>query len=122
MIMDEEVFLVTTRSLNPDLTYVRDLIGAGWKGAVAARPSVRAQARSLVTPAVVGLGLGAIATLLRKDRKSVSKFASASLIGTVVGLTAAAAWASRGSARAALRNVNTVRDAHWLEKNPIAYA
>ena len=113
---------MTTHSLNSDLIYVRDLVDAGWKGAVAARPSMRTQARSLVTPAVVGLGLGAVATLLRKDRKSVSKFASASLIGTVVGLTAAAAWASRGPARAALRNVNTVRDAHWLEKNPIAYA
>jgi hypothetical protein len=121
MIIDEEVSM-TTHSLNSDLTYVRDLIGAGWKGAVAARPSVRTQAAFLVAPAVLGAGLGALSAYLRKDRRTITRCASAGLIGTVVGLSAAAAWASRGSARAALRNVNTVRDAHWLEKNPIAYA
>jgi len=113
---------MATRSLNNDLTYVRDMIGAGWKGAVAARPSVRAQAGILVAPAVLGAGIGALSAYLRKDRRTMSRSASAGLIGAVVGFSAAAAWVSRGSARAALRNVNTVRDAHWLEKNPIAYA
>jgi hypothetical protein len=113
---------MTTRSLNSDLTYVRDLIGAGWKGAVAARPSVRSQAGLFVAPAVLGAGLGALGALIKKDRRTIMKCASIGLIGAAVGLSAGAAWASRGSARAALRNVNTVRDAHWLEKNPIAYA
>jgi len=114
---------MTTRPLNVDLTYARDLIGAGWKGAVSARPSARAQARLLIAPVIVGASLGALTTLFRKgDRKHASKYAAAGLIGTLVGLGAAAAWASRAPAQAALRNVNTVRDAHWLAKNPIAYA
>ena len=120
------------RSLNSDLTYIRALIGAGWKGAVSVREQpwnrsrLLRQTRSLVTPAVLGAGLGALSVIFRKDRRSVSGVASAGLIGSVVGVGAGAAWASRDSARAAaraaMRNVNTVRDARWLEKNPIAYA
>ncbi len=113
---------MTTHSMNSDLEYVRDLIGAGWKGAVSARPSPRKQAGLLLTPAILGAGLGALSAFLRKDRRSMSGFASAGLIGSMLGVSAAAAWASRSSARAALRNINTVRDEHWLAKNPIAYA
>jgi hypothetical protein len=36
------------------------------------------------------------------------------------------AWASRGytgsAARGAIKKINVVRDARWLEKNPINYA
>jgi hypothetical protein len=68
----------------------------------------------LVAPVAIGAGLGAAGAGLSR-RRSGSRVATAALIGSVVGL----AWASRDST--AIRKINTARDLHWLEKNPVAY-
>jgi hypothetical protein len=48
------------------------------------------------------------------------------LVGSALGFGGGVAWASRGftgtAARHAIRGVNNVRDARWLERNPIDYA
>jgi hypothetical protein len=48
------------------------------------------------------------------------------LLGGAFGLGAGLLWQSRritaNAARGALRNVHEVRDEHWVEKHPIAYA
>jgi hypothetical protein len=48
------------------------------------------------------------------------------LLGGAVGFGAGIVWENRNlvasAARGALRNIDKVRDEHWLEKNPIDYA
>jgi hypothetical protein len=48
------------------------------------------------------------------------------VVGGALGAGIGAAWGSRDFmrkvARGAIKDVNAVRDAHWLEKNPITYA
>jgi hypothetical protein len=48
------------------------------------------------------------------------------LLGGVLGFGGGVAWGSREAAsaiaRRAAKNLGAVRDQHWLEKHPIAYA
>jgi hypothetical protein len=73
----------------------------------------------------IGAGIGA-ATAALDRRRSPFDLAAKSLIGGAVGLGCGLAWTSRVYAitavRGAFREVNTVRDARWLAKNPIDYA
>jgi hypothetical protein len=63
--------------------------------------------------------------MIGKDKRA-SGMAIGGLVGTMCGVGAALAWASRDftgpAARKAFRRINTARDAHWLELNPIDYA
>ena len=123
---------MTARSPKSELTYVRNLIEAGWNGALSAwtetdnRALTRILARALLAPIAVGAGVGALSASVGKNRKSRYRSATAGFIGSVVGLGAGLAWAWRGpaghAARGAIRKINTVRDARWLEKHPIDYA
>jgi hypothetical protein len=77
----------------------------------------------------VSTALGAAAGMwMASRRKSNSEYgvALAGFIGCAVGLGCGFAWASRGVtgalARGAMREIDTVRDARWLERNPIDYA
>jgi hypothetical protein len=120
------------RSLRSDLTYFKQLVGAGFDGIAAARheldrpvftPSLQ---RAAWTPAVLGGTVGALtARLIGKDKRA-SGIAIGGLVGTMCGVGAALAWTSRDftrpAARNAFRRVNSARDAHWLELNPIDYA
>ncbi len=74
-----------------------------------------------------GAALGALsAGLQRRDARRSRAAAVGCVVGSALGLSAVMAWRSReltrSAARKAVRGINTVRDAHWLEKNPIAYA
>ncbi len=110
-----------------DIAYVGQLIGAGWHGAAGVRPRRDTSLEpGLWTPAAVGAALGALSVRAFRKRRSVSTVALGVVIGTIVGFGAAVAWASRGlvvpAARGAVRGVNAVRDARWLESHPINYA
>jgi len=121
---------MTGVSLKSELTYVRNLVEAGWNGARSARRKAdgtgRTPARALLAPAAIAAGIGALSTSFGKGRRSGKSLIVAGCIGSAVGLSAGVAWASRGSAgpaaRGAIREINAVRDARWLEKHPIAYA
>jgi hypothetical protein len=78
------------------------------------------------TPTAIVATIGMLSAHLIGKRKSVSRVALGGLAGSVLGFGAALAWASRDfigpAARTAVRRVDAVRDAHWLESHPIDYA
>jgi hypothetical protein len=120
----------TARAHQPDFDYLRQLVGAGIDGIAAAR---REQAgifqpplhTAVWPPFAIGATVGALGTHLTGKRKA-STVAAGTVVGSLIGIGAALAWASRrftGSAvRRATRNVNASRDLHWLETHPINYA
>jgi hypothetical protein len=119
------------RLLQSDVTYVRDLVGAGWAGIGSARKEsgerviTPAFKRTVWAPIAIGTALGVLAACSKRGRKTRHAILGG-LAGSVVGFGGSVAWAARGvtgaAARGAVTRVNTVRDARWLEKNPIAYA
>ena len=110
--------------IKSEATYIRQLVGAGWKGAHSIGSSKPVPARALCASVVIGSAVGVLTALLRKRRKSLSIGACATL-GGAVGLCAAAVWETRSTVgaatRAAVCQINSARDSHWLQKHPIAY-
>jgi len=116
------------QTMRPGVYYVVDLIHAGMDGAVTAEKTTvvpQQLIRSVLAATAIGAGVGAATATLNKKRSGY-ELAAKSLIGAAVGLGCGLAWASRGltgsMARGAMRKINVVRDARWLEKNPIDYA
>jgi hypothetical protein len=111
---------MTMQSFRSDIAYVGDLVEAGWNGAIGARRP--ASTASIWAPAAVGAIAGALSASFSGPRRSRQRALTGSVLGAALGLL----WGSRAvtaaAARGAARKVNTVRDAHWLEKHPIAYA
>ena len=120
-----------TRWFDPDLAYLKTLIGAGLNGISTAKSELGGRVftpplqAAVWKPLAVGAAVGALGTRLKGDRRPGS-IAAGSLLGSLIGFGAALAWTSRtftGSAgRKAVHLVNATRDAHWLESNPIDYA
>jgi hypothetical protein len=109
------------------INYFGHLIGAGWQGATGVRPEAESRPEpALWTPAAIGAALGALSVRLLGKRKSAAEVALGGVIGTIVACAAAVAWTSRDmvapAVRGAVRNMSAVRDARWLETNPINYA
>ena len=118
--------MLTSGSLNAGLQYIRRLSDAvvdGIGSASNGRQIVPRLTACVWAPAAIGAAIGAVLT--RRPRSS-HRMAMGGLAGSALGLGAGMAWASRdlarSVARSAIQNVNTVRDARWLEKNPINYA
>jgi hypothetical protein len=120
----------TTHASEFDLTYLKQLIGAGLDGVESGRREhaggVWAWRPGVWTSAAIGTTLGVLTARLAGQRKSPSRTAWGGFAGGVLGISAGLAWASRGlirhAARTATRRVNATRDAHWLETHPIDYA
>jgi len=122
--------MATRTTLSSNFDYARSLIDAGLQGIVSAgreagglaRPNLR---RDELLPAVIGAGIGILSASLTGDRKSTTRIAAGCLVGGALGFGLGVAWGSRDFTRSAvqgaLRNMNTLRDDRWLEKNPIAY-
>ena len=119
----------TRRWLESDWNYARNLVDAGvdgfasgWKRA--AEPRLTASKTSLWIPLAVGAAIGAIGGSLRTRRQRRGA-ALGGLLGGVLGFGGSLAWASRGFTGSVVRStaqqINAARDAHWLEKNPVAY-
>jgi hypothetical protein len=114
--------------MKPGMYYIVDLIHAGMDGAITAEKTTivpQSLVQTVLAATAMGASVGAAAAALN-TRRSRYEFAIKGLIGGVVGLGCGLAWAYRGypapMARGAMRNMNVVRDARWLEKNPIDYA
>jgi hypothetical protein len=111
-----------------ELAYAKRLIGAGWEGFASARGERETRTLPGVswTPAAIGAAVGVLSARAFGNRRSASTVALGAVIGSMVGCGAAVAWKSRGlvlpAALGALREVNAIRDARWLETNPIDYA
>ena len=75
----------------------------------------------------VGAYIGALGAALGNRRKpNYGIVAVSTVLGAAIGLGTGMAWGTRhltgNMARGAMENINAVRDARWLEKNPIDYA
>lgn len=122
----------TVRSIQSDLAYFKQLVGAGWDGVTATRRELdegvfMSPLQAVVWgPTAIGATIGMLSSRATGSRKSALRMALGGLIGSVLGFGAALAWASREftgpAARRAVRHVNAARDAHWLETHPIDYA
>jgi hypothetical protein len=113
-----------TRSLGSNLTYLKQLAGAGLEGIESTRREIRPSVPGWA-PVAIGVVIGVLGATITGRRKA-SKTAIGGLVGSIVGFGAGLAWTSGRSlgpaARAAARRVNEVRDARWLATNPITYA
>lgn len=109
--------------------YLINLVQAGTAGAVSAHKEAdipSAWKMLLWAPAAIGALAGASTASLNTNRRSGYRALVGGLVGTAVGLGCGFALASRGltgvAARGAMRKMDAVRDARWLELNPIDYA
>ena len=116
------------RPLESELSYARKIAGAGWGSVVSARQETKvfpASTKAVWIAVAVGAGVGMLSRVGGK-RSTAATVAIGALIGGVVGFGAGIAWESReftGTvARKAMREIGAVRDARWLERNPIDYA
>lgn len=122
----------TTSLLSSDIAYFNNLVRAGLDGVASARNETHGSVfappvkHAALAGAAVGAAIGVLSTCFDKGRRSVPRATIGGLVGSVVGFVGAMAWASRrftGTAtRRAMRGVNSVRDARWLERHPIDYA
>jgi len=121
-----------SRSLTSDARYFIVLVQGGWNGVIAARKTTDVPAFTPVltsavrAPAILGAAFGVWSTSLTRSRRSRYRTAKGGSVGSALGFVCGAAWASRGFtgvvARSAVQRINVVRDARWIEKNPIDYA
>lgn len=120
--------------------YGRKIVDSGLEGARTGRdeflhgrplaPFVQQSAKKALKPAALGacLGIcvGALECGLNSEERSIGKILLFGLLGGAIGFGAGAMWESRelaeSAASGALRNIHRVRDEHWVEKHPIAYA
>lgn len=94
-------------------------------------PFLAEAARQAVTPAVLGACLGVLGACLGRTRsggkrKPAGRTLAYGLLGGAIGLGAGLTWRTQGLAaniaRRGLENTRPVRDARWLQRNPINYA
>jgi len=124
------------RSFSSQVHYGRDLVRSGVSGLSSGREAYlngRPLAEVLTQSARASLGLatlGVCAGLLRYylpgRNHRTAKTVACGLLGGAVGFLAGFGWKTRDLAesmtRSAARQMNVVRDQHWLAQNPIDYA
>jgi hypothetical protein len=124
-----------TEKVKENLAYGKELLESGVEGAKMARESVLVSEESpdMVTAAAqeswqaatIGVLAGAICGVLADDRKPIRGVVAGGLLGAVLGFGGSFAWKTRpltsAMARGAGKRIGTVRDEHWLSKNPINY-
>jgi len=116
--------------------YGRKLVHSGLEGARSGQeeflagkpiaPFLGKSALSALTAAAIGTGIAILGALASDRRHSPTRILAWAAIGGVVGFGAGMAWESRELGESvvarALKNMEKVRDEHWLELNPIDYA
>ena len=82
--------------------------------------------RHALTPAVIGICSGLLASYPGKRLKSANRALAFALFGGVLGFAAGILWENRRLAESvvhsAAKRISRTRDEHWLEKHPIDYA
>ncbi len=116
--------------------YGRRLLDSGIEGARSGQeaflngesltPFLSESVRGALTPAALGACIGLLGSYAGYRQKSITRALTYGLLGGAIGLGAGLAWESRrftaSVADGALRNIDKVRDEHWLSKHPIDYA
>ena len=81
--------------------------------------------RSLV-PAAIGAILGTYCGALRHERRSTARILTGCILGGLLGFSAGMVWETRYLTESIGTNVRkrvqSARDEHWFEENPIDYA
>lgn len=127
--------MTTLEWLESNIDYGRHLVSSGVEGARARLKTpdgvpiaavLTDSIRHSWRPAVIGAYVCALGASLGHRRKpNYGAVLGAGLLGAAIGLTTGMAWGTRhltgDMARGAKKNIDTTRDAHWLEKNPIPY-
>ena len=123
--------------IKSNIEYGRNLVSSGLEGArttvqttldgVPVAAVVVNSVRAAGMPTAVGAYIGALgAALGTRRRRACGVIVASTLIGAAIGFTTGMAWGTRrltGSmAKGARKNIDAVRDAHWLARNPIDYA
>jgi hypothetical protein len=118
-------------TLKSEAVYARDIVKAGIDAAssVAKTPPGESLARvsqGSLAPAALGAAVAIFGVWLgRKERFGAAAVLGA-MVGGAIGFAGGVAWGTRArtstAARNAIHDVQAVRDARWLEKNPVAYA
>ncbi len=118
-------------SLKSEIGYYRKLLDAGLDAAIVVRdgsiaPELTNAARNAWAPALVGAAIGFVGLRLVRKNKSGRDALVAGLLGAAVGFGGGVGLGLRGVTgkmlSGAAKNLGNVRDARWLEKNPITYA
>jgi hypothetical protein len=114
-------------SLKSEAVYAREIVKAGLDGVGDAdAPNFGRVSQGALAPAVLGAAVAILGVYLGRKGRVGNAAVLGGLVGCAIGFTGGIAWGTRAHAGAAaknaLNNVKAVRDAHWLEKNPVAYA
>ena len=121
--------------LKTNLAHGQELVASGVEGAAEARKAVlespettdivKEAAQESWQAAAVGVMAGAIVGVLTDDRKPVRGVVTGGLLGAVLGFAGSFAWKTRpltsSMVHGASKRIVTVRNRHWLDKNPINY-
>ena len=124
-----------SEKIKSNIAYGQELIESGVEGAKEARKAtldapetsdlVSEAARESWQGATIGVLAGAIFGVLADDRKPLRGVIAGGLLGAVAGFAGSFAWKTRpltaSMMNGASRSIGTVRNRHWLEKNPINY-
>ena len=119
-----------------EFEYGRRVLNSGLEGARSGQeaflngrsltPFLSEAARNALKPASVGACVGILSGYRGNGHSSIGRILGFGLLGSLIGFASGVAWESRdltaSIAANALKNIDLVRDEHWLQKNPIDYA
>ena len=124
-----------SETIKTNIAYGQELLDSGVDGAREARQSLleAREATDMVTvaaqeswqAAAIGVLAGVIVGVLADDRKPARGIVTGGLLGAALGFAGSFAWKTRPltstMVRGAGKRIGTVRDQHWLAKNPVNY-
>jgi hypothetical protein len=119
-----------------EVDYGRKIFNSGLEGARSGRetflcgrpfiPFFRESFCRALKPAELGACLGVLTSCREHERRSIGRILASCVLGGLIGLASGLVWQARflaaSTAGGAVEKISKVRDAHWLEKNPIDYA
>jgi hypothetical protein len=113
--------------LKSEVSYARDIVKAGMDATSPEPAADLARAsQSALWPAALGGAMGFLIIYLGRRGARGKMALLDGLVGGALGFAGGVAWGTRQHTRVyyqkAAHNVQAVRDAHWLKKNPVAYA
>jgi hypothetical protein len=122
--------------LKASVDYGQKVLNSGLEGARSGReaifhgetliPFLSESVRNALAPAAVGACIGVWSSYPGKGHKSIGKALLYGFLGGAIGFGAGVTWKNRRFvatvAADALKNIDKVREEHWLEKHPIDYA
>jgi hypothetical protein len=108
-----------------EMSYLGKLLQAGVSANEATQAEWARAAREAWLPGLIGMAVGVSAARLARKKVSGRDAIVFGLIGGVCGFGGAVAWSSRQATTTmvhdAAKNIDAVRNDHWLKKHPICY-